>query len=96
MALRKFWKKENIHQHAREMHLVAITLIAAHGWQCHSIDIKASFLQGKSINRDVYVRLPIEFRHTTVWKVKKTVYGLCDVAHAWYLRLKDALLSFGM
>ena len=81
---------------SRDALRVAITLIAAHGWQCHSIDIKAAFLQGESINRDVYVRPPIEFRHTTVWKLRKTVYGLCDAARAWYLRVKDALLSFGM
>ena len=80
---------------SRDALRVAITLIAAHDWQCHSIDIKAAFLQGKVL-RDVYVRPPIEFRHTTVWKLRKTVFGLCVAARAWYLRVKDALLSFGM
>ena len=72
------------------------SLIVAYGWECHTIDIKAAFLQGKPIERDVFIRPPKEFNDKCLWKLKKTVYGLNDAARAWYFSLKDLLLSLGM
>lgn len=95
--------EENLHDHrtdsptcAKDSLRVALTLIAAHGWNCNSIDIKAAFLQGESIDRDIYLKPPKEFDNGSLWKLKKTVYGLCDAARSWYFRVKDVLLKIGM
>ena len=31
-----------------------------------------------------------------IWKLNKTVYGLCDSSRAWYFRVKHFLISLGM
>ena len=33
-------------------------IIASKGWRYNGIDVKASFLQGKTIDRDVYIKPP--------------------------------------
>ena len=75
---------------------LSLTLMASFRWKCHSIDIKSAFLQGKKINRNVFIRPPREFNDGYLWKLKKNVYGLNDAARAWYSRLKDVLLELGM
>ena len=62
-------------------------------WKCHSLDVKAAYLQGNLIKRDVYLMPPPEYFRGNFWKLKKTVYGLCDAARAWYLRVRDQLLE---
>lgn len=75
---------------------MTMCLIAAEGWECRTIDIKAAFLQGQGIGRDVWLRPPPEFFRGYIWKLKKTVYGLNDAARAWYFRVKDELLKLGV
>ena len=60
------------------------------------IVVKATFLQGNPIEREVFLRPPREFYCGELWKLKKTVYGLCDAARAWYLRVKDELIKLGV
>ena len=31
-----------------------------------------------------------------LWKLKKTVYGLCDAPRSWYLKVSDGLVELGM
>ena len=54
-------------------------------WTIHSVDVKSAFLQGKEINRDVYVKPSQEAETDKLWKLKTTVYGLCDAPRVWYL-----------
>ena len=75
---------------------IIFALIVAFGWTINSIDIKAAFLQGNEITRDVFVKPPPEFRSNKLWKLKKNVYGLNDAARAWYLKVKDVLYSLNM
>ena len=42
------------------------------------MDIKAAFLQGKPVERKVYLKPPKETRTTKIWKLNTTVYGLCE------------------
>ena len=72
-----------------------LSIAASKGWQCNSLDIKSAFLQGGKIDRDVYLVPPPEFDNGTLWKLHKTVYGLCDAARAWYLKVKEQLLRHG-
>jgi hypothetical protein len=81
---------------SKESIRVAIAVAAANKWFCHSLDVKAAYLQGNSIERDVYLRPPSEFFTGKLWKLNKTVYGLCDAARAWYMRVRDELLKLGV
>ena len=66
------------------------------GWECKSLDVKAAYLQGNPISRELFLRPPPEYSQGTLWRLNKTVYGLCDAARSWYLRVKDQLLSMGL
>ena len=72
------------------------TMASSMGWTCHTVDVKAAYLQGDKINRDVYLTPPDEFNQGQLWKLKKTIYGLCDAARAWYKRVKSELKSLGV
>ena len=72
------------------------TIIASHGWKINALDVKAAFLQGRMINRDIYILPPKEAKSSMLWKLRKTVYGLSDASRKWYLRVKDALLEAGV
>ena len=62
------------------------------GWQCNTIDVKAAYLQSNIIEREVYLWPPAEYYNGKLWKLNKTVYGLCDAARSWYLKVKSELL----
>ena len=81
---------------AKDTLRLALSVIAANDWKCNSLDVKAAFLQGDSIQRDVFIRPPKEFSAGKLWKLNKTVYGLCDAARSWYLRVKQEFLRCGM
>ena len=76
---------------------IALACIASKQWQLHSLDVKAAFLQGNPIDRELYVVPPKEFRNANkIWKLCKVAYGLTDASRSWYLRVKDVLLEIGM
>ena len=75
----------------REGLRMVLATIASQNWSIKSIDVKAAFLQGNSIARDVFIRPPIEAKTTRVWKLQKCVYGLNDASRHWYLRLREEL-----
>ena len=52
------------------------------------MDLKTVFLQGKSIERDVFIKPPKEANTNKLWKLNTTVYGLCDAPREWYLSVK--------
>ena len=81
---------------SKESVRIQLAVAAANKWKCNSIDIRAAYLQGNPITRDVYLKPPEEFFNGSVWKLKKTVYGLSDAARQWYLRVKGELLKLGM
>ena len=81
---------------ARDSLRAAMTVLTANGWKCNSIDVKAAFLQRHKINREVYVCPPKELANGYLWKLNKTVYGLCDAARAWYFSVKSVLLKHQM
>ena len=78
---------------SKESVRLALAMASAFGWECHSLDVKSAYLQGNHIEREVYLRPPPEYYSGQLWKLKKTVYGLCDAARAWYLRVRSQLLS---
>ena len=77
---------------SKEVLRVSLTIFLSQSWSLNSIDIKSAFLQGKEINRQVYLKPPKNFaREGKVWLLKKIVYGLSDASKSWYTRVKELL-----
>lgn len=73
-----------------------LALTSTLGWQCETIDIKAAFLQGGSIERDVYLKPPVESEaEGKLWKLRKCVYGLSDASRSWYFNVCEELVKLG-
>ena len=75
---------------SKEIRRVFLCILTHFQWLLHSLDVKTAFLQGKQINRDVFLKPPPEAATKNLWKLQKCVYGLGDAARKWY----DKLLSF--
>ena len=77
---------------AKELLKVNLAIAANEKWKLESLDVTAAFLQGASIERDVYVVPPDEERREgELWKLKKGVYGLYDAARKWFLSVAENL-----
>ena len=74
---------------------LVLTIISSKSWTLNSIDVKTAFLQGKRIERTVYLRPPKEAKTTNIWRLKKCVYGLSDASRYWYLKFREELLKLG-
>ena len=81
----------------RETLKIGLCFAASKKWTINSIDIKAAFLQGKPINRNLYLKPPKEADATgKLWRLKKVVYGLSDASRIWYNRVVDELSNLGV
>ena len=65
-------------------------------WMVRVLDITSAFLQGRQIQREVYLKPPKEAGSKGFWKLKKTIYGLSDASRQWYLKVKESLIAYGM
>ena len=64
------------------------SILSSNKWQVHCLDVACAFLQGKPIDRDVYLKPPSEVaKPNTLWKLHKCVYGLVDASRKWYLKV---------
>ena len=61
---------------SKEAVRIALALASVNGWMCHTMDIKVAYLQWNKMEREVYLRPPPEFDSGSLWRLKKTVYGL--------------------
>ena len=75
---------------------ILFAVAASQRWECYTEDVKAAYSQGNKIDREVFLKPPRDIYNGTLWKLNKTVYGLCDAARAWYMRVKDVLLQLGV
>ena len=72
-------------------------IAASNKWKGSSIDIKAAFLQGAYLERDVFLRPPPEAHSDEeIWHLKKCVYGLNDASRYWYMRVRQELFKLNM
>ena len=81
---------------SREAIRMLITIASTMRWDCHTIDVKSAYLQGDNIQRKIFLKPPKEYDEGKLWRLKKTVYGLCDAARAWYFRVKNELKSLSV
>ena len=71
-------------------------IAAKEHWEIKASDVACAFLQGVSIDRDVFLLPPKERRVPGVlWKLLKPVYGLVDAPRGWHLALDHELLKAG-
>ena len=82
--------------HNKESFRVAVAVISSQNWKINSLDIKAAFLQGKELDRDVYLKPPKEANSKgKLWRLKRCVYGLKEASRFWYFRALDELTALG-
>jgi len=72
-----------------------LSIIAGKNWILQALDIKSAFLQGKEMERLVYMKPPREANAKSgiIWKLLKCVYGLVDASLKWYQRVVDCLID---
>ena len=75
-----------------------LTIVASMKWNLKMTDIKSAFLQGNELEREVYIKPPIESGTSDgfVWKLKHGLYGLKDGARQFYISVRDELISLGL
>ena len=82
---------------SKESLRVVLAVIATNGWECNSLDVKTAFLQGKKLEREVFLDPPkkAEVLKGKIWKLNKCVYGLSDASREWYLTVRQELKHLG-
>lgn len=80
---------------AHESLRLIMALTAQNQWSLHSIDIKTAFLQGHTMDREVYIRPPKEAFSDKIWRLNKCVYGLSDASLQWYNKVKSVMIENG-
>ena len=76
---------------------LVLAIAASQGWIIQSTDVKAAFLQGQLITRDVYLKPPkeSETKQGKIWKLRRCLYGLNDAARQFYNSLSAELVAIG-
>ena len=98
--VRGFQEKTNIQAESptgnKECMRIVLMIVATNVWTLHPIDVKSAFLQGKQINRILYLKPPPK-AHTEnkLWQLKKCVYGLNDAACMGYFSVWEKLEELG-
>ena len=76
---------------------LALSIAANEKFDIMSADIKSAFLQGKTLDRKVYVIPPVEAKQDgKLWLLEKGAYGLIDGSRLFYLELKEKLEFLGL
>lgn len=72
-----------------------LAIVQSQGWKLKSTDIKSAFLQGKELERDVYLKPPKEARlpQSKIWRLKRCLYGLNDAARQFYNSVSEELVK---
>lgn len=78
---------------------ILLSMAASTGWKLHSLDFQAAFIQGRDIDRELYMRPPPDVRAANpgmIFRIVKRLYGLRDASRGWILEVRDFLISCGM
>ena len=71
---------------------LGLSIAANENFEIFSADIKAAFLQGQTLDRNVFVTPPVEAEEKgMLWLMKKAAYGLIDGSRLFYLEMKHKL-----
>jgi hypothetical protein len=74
-----------------------LVVAGAVGWLVKTTDIKSAFLQGREIQREIFIKPPKEenLPSNKVWKLRRCLYGLNDAALQFYLSVNAELKRVG-
>ena len=76
---------------------VFLAVAANEKFNLQSVDIRAAFLQSRTLDRDVFIEPPKDLKTEGVlWKLKKPLYGLDDASRKFWLRIKDIFKHEGL
>ena len=77
---------------------IIMALVAHFDFDLHQMDVKMTFLNVNP-QEEVYMKQPKGFSSSEgehlVCKLKKSIYGLKQVSHQWYLKFHEVITSFG-
>ena len=60
------------------------------GLNIRSLDIRAAFSQARELDREVYMKPPIDIKKKgKIWKLKKPLYGLNDAFIKFWLKVRE-------
>ena len=77
---------------AKESFKLLMALSANFNFKIVSMDIRAAFLQAKTLDREVFVRPPKDIeKEGVIWKLLKPLYSLDDASRKFYLKVKETL-----
>ena len=62
-----------------------LLIISTHKWHAHTLDVKSAYLQGATIDRELYLIPPKAFGKNKLWRLLKCPYGLVDASRQWYI-----------
>lgn len=76
---------------------VLLSIAASMGWIVKTTDIKSAFLQGRKLDRRVFLKPPKEAGVAVgkIWELKHCLYGLNDAAREFYFSVVEAMMKFG-
>ena len=60
------------------------------------MDIRQAFLQGNSLEREIFIKPPKEADSQGIWRPNKCVYGLNEASRYWYNQVRDKFLNMGL
>jgi transposase InsO family protein len=74
-----------------------LAITASRNWTVKTTDIRSAFLQGKKLDRDVFITPPKEagVKQGIIWKLNHCLYGLNDAARQFYMSVREVLLELG-
>jgi Reverse transcriptase (RNA-dependent DNA polymerase) len=66
---------------------MAIQALVVKQWTLTSWDFETAFLQGKPIERDIFIAAPPNYVYSnSCWRLKRAVHSLVSAPKAWYDR----------
>merc|ERR1712148_99189 len=81
----------------RESLKLFFSLAANEGFKLRSVDIRAAFLQAKTLEREIFLLPPRDVKNEgLLWKLKKPLYGLNDASRKFWLKVKEVFEKFGL
>ena len=77
---------------AKESFKLLMAIAANNEFKLVSMDIRAAFLQAKTLDIEVYMKPPEDIRKQgKIWKLLKPLYGLDDASRKFWLKVKETL-----
>ena len=82
---------------AKDSLKILLAIAANEEFTLRSLDITNAYLQGKEIDREVFVEPPADYKKPgKIWLLKKTVYQAFDGSRNFYMSVDETLRKLGL